>query len=65
MTLDDTRIETGGVFRCCLESVERQCMDKDLLLEYKIKCKYCDEPFILLEKCGIPTWIPIWQAART
>jgi hypothetical protein len=59
MKITDTKIESGGVYRCCLESIGSKL--KTAEIGDKDKCKYCNEPFTLVNINGVAIWIPDWQ----
>ena len=59
--LEDTRIHTSGVFRCCMD-VANEYQDKKVQIGFKSRCPSCNEAFTLVDSMsGIPTWIPNWQ----
>ena len=64
MNLEDTRIESAGVMRCCLETVAQEYEGKNVKLGDKSKCLYCNEPFTLVDVLNIPIWRPDWQLAE-
>lgn len=73
MKLKDTRIETAGVFRCCLETVALEHNGKDIHLGDTSNCRHCGEEFVLTKNKGtrpkwitpeqwaVPVWKPTWQ----
>lgn len=72
--IDDTFIEMGGVFRCCISCVADEYKGKQVTLGDKSRCKYCGQSFTLImvppemETCYpdqitkvTPVWKPDWQ----
>ncbi len=63
--LSDTRIEIAGVLRCCLATVAEEYQGKDgpegdqrVTLGMTSKCRYCKQPFTLIEAKPHPKWKP-------
>ena len=61
MKLDETKITAAGVLRCCLQSVGREHLEKDVFIGDKSTCEFCGEAFTLADKTDHPTWVPDWQ----
>ena len=57
MKLHETFVATGGVYRCCLESIGTELVNKELELGDKCKCVFCGEEFTLVLDKGEPTWL--------
>jgi hypothetical protein len=57
MKMKDTRMQIGGVLRCCFcaddEMLERDCEMGDTRI-----CQYCKREFELRDNQGTPTWEP-------
>lgn len=49
MKLSETTIPIGGNFRCCLESVTSEYLDKEVKVDSTSECKYCHTKFKLNE----------------
>lgn len=56
--LKDTRIEKGGVFKCCLATVATEYEGQTVKIGMKSKCKYCNETFTLVDNNPFPVWKP-------
>ena len=61
MKLEETVIETSGVYRCCLATVAQEYQDREVQLGATSQCQHCREPFTLVMKNGTPIWVPNWQ----
>ena len=60
MKIEDTRIQIGGVYRCCLESVAADL--KEVEIGDKAECEHCKQGFTLIDGAGkYPKWVPDWQ----
>lgn len=60
MKVEDTKIQTAGVMRCCLESVAREHLGSEVEEGTQSVCEHCGTPFRLV---GI-AWQPLWQLER-
>jgi hypothetical protein len=75
-SLEETRMETGGVLRCCIATVGLEYDGKTVKVGDKSKCGHCGEKFTLVENEGkrppwftekewlIPKWKPDWQIEK-
>lgn len=67
LALQDTRIERGGVLRCCLATVAEEYEGKDgepdrkVSIGMKSACRHCKQSFTLVEAKPYPKWKPDWQ----
>jgi len=62
MKLSDTRIQTAGVIRCCLESIgDGYAPDEELEIGFTSECKHCKQQFKLVKEFPHATWFPTWQ----
>jgi len=57
MKMKDTRIQIGGVFRCCFH-IEAELLERDCEFGDTRICPYCNREFELRDKKGTPTWEP-------
>ena len=57
----DTRIETAGVYRCCLESVASEYSGQTVKVGDKSQCQHCGEKFTLVKEGESYVWKPDWQ----
>ena len=67
-SLDQTRVETAGVTRCCLWDVAAEYDGKPVKLGYKSVCPHCKTTFTLVWHTAqsgksYPLWKPDWQIA--
>lgn len=64
--LSETRVETAGVIRCCLQDVAMEYEGRTVKLGDKSKCPHCKTDFTLIWHTtprgkSYPLWIPDWQ----
>ena len=64
--LDETRVETAGVIRCCLQDVAIEYKGERVALGYKSQCPHCKTRFTLVWHTtprgkSYPLWKPDWQ----
>ncbi|MDO8611105.1 MAG: hypothetical protein Q7R95_11320 [bacterium] len=71
--LNNTIIEQGGVFRCCLETVASEYKDEKVQIGFKSQCQHCKGKFTLVKRTekrpawankqdwARPIWKPNWQ----
>lgn len=61
--LVQTRIEMGGVYRCCLATVGVDHEQKKIAMGAKSICTHCKTGFTLVRfsRHKHPTWMPDWQ----
>jgi len=76
MKLEDTRIQIGGVMRCCHASVAEEYRDTGVELGATSKCPHCGTTFTLrhhdepcpewldAENWARPLWMPDWDWKR-
>jgi hypothetical protein len=75
MTLHETIVEFGGVFRCCLASIGHEFKpDKKVVFGDKSQCEVCHEIFTLVPAETVrhtayrdltkPIWKPDWQLEK-
>jgi hypothetical protein len=63
MKIEDTVIESAGVYRCCLATVAVEHKGKEIEIGEKSQCDHCGEKFTLVLRTGDwkPIWKPDWQ----
>ena len=64
--LEETRVATAGVIRCCLQDVAREYEGERVALGYKSQCPHCKTRFTLVyhktpRGKSYPLWKPDWQ----
>lgn len=76
MKLEDTKIEYGGVLRCCLATVALEFKDKEVELGATSACPHCKQTFTLVmwptrgyygkpeKHPKEPVWVPDWQLEK-
>ena len=60
MKAEETRIQSGGVLRCCYQSLSLDLYGKEVNRGDEATCQYCDERFRLVGE-NAPIWKPLWQ----
>lgn len=60
MTLAGTKIDIGGVFRCCIETVRALGLEAEVVVGQVVMCRHCPDGMKLDEK-GI--WTALWRCA--
>lgn len=67
IAITDTRIEMGGVMRCCLGTVAEEYLGTDgaesqkVSIGAKSQCRHCKQQFTLVDEKPFPIWKPDWQ----
>ena len=69
MKFEDTVIETSGVFRCCIATLDVALKGQNVKLQQESKCMFCNRKFVLVKRTAArPAWIspeswakPIWR----
>lgn len=63
MKLENTRLTTVGVFRCCGD-VASEYVGKEVEIGFTSKCQHCGEMFTLVHGNINPLWVPNRQIER-
>lgn len=64
MNINDTRIETAGVFRCCLSTIGEEYIGSFVDIGNVSCCQHCKRKFVLTG--AIPNdAFPIWKPEGT
>lgn len=61
MKVSDTRIQSAGVFDCCLDDVACEYAGKEVEIGYVSVCPKCGEKFTLVQSTGYALWTPDWK----